>query len=53
MTDQGKSRWIISKEPHIKMTDLAGIPDIKVIFDRYRIGWMGEPSRSYSPKHIC
>lgn len=37
LTGQGKPRWSIAEKPRIKTTDLAGIPDIKATFDRYKL----------------
>lgn len=48
----GRLRWNIAEETHIRIVDLVGIPDIKAYFYRYSLGWMGEPSRSYSAELV-
>lgn len=37
----------VTKEPDIEIVVLVGIPDVKDIFDRYKLRWMGELSKSY------
>lgn len=32
---------------------MAGNPDLRDLFNRYGLGWMGKPSGSYFPKIVC
>lgn len=38
--DQDKTRWSIVKYLRIGLSVLAEIPDLKAVFDRYRLEWM-------------
>lgn len=51
--DQGRSRLRKAEETRIGIKALAKILDVKATFDRYRLGWMGEPFGFYSLEVVC
>lgn len=44
ITDHSKPSWSIVQEAYIFLSILVVIQNLKATFDRFRLGWMGEPS---------
>lgn len=50
--DQGIPYRSIVENPCIRLTTLAGIPELKATFERYRLVYMGEPLGSNIPEVV-
>ncbi|KAM3325012.1 putative protein isoform X2 [Capsicum chacoense] len=52
LNEKGHPKRSIFEEPRIRTEDLAAAPEVKAIFDRYQLGWMGEAPGRYSPEMV-